>query len=181
MTLDESGTAIDHARGPLGRHHGFRHDDRTAVGDFNIQFVMGFLGELLLGLQIFFTSAGLITLLVGAIGVMNIMFVVVAERTREIGLRKAIGAPNLAIFTQFLEESLAITLAAGLAGVVFGCLAVWGFSALIAARGVATSPPIIEPATVDGVVVTLILIGVAAGVLPAMRAMKIEPAISLRS
>ncbi len=180
-TREISWTAIDHARGLLGTHHGFRHDDKSAVGEFNIQFVMTILEGLLLGLDIFFTAAGIITLLVGAVGVMNIMFVVVTERTREIGLRKAIGASNAAIFMQFLAEALSVTLAAGLAGVVFASLCVWGFRFLIEARSIVASPPILEIQTVLVVFFSLIGIGVASGILPALRAMRVEPAISLRA
>ena len=133
------------------------------------------------GLEIFFTSAGLITLLVGAIGVMNIMFVVVTERTREIGLRKAVGASNAAIFTQFLAEALAVTLAAGLSGAAFGALVVTGFRIFVESSGIATSPPVLVPGMIALVLASLILIGVGAGILPALRAMRVEPAISLRS
>ena len=151
------------------------------MGAFNVQEVVQIIDGLLLGLRLFLSAASLVTLFVGSVGVMNIMLVMVSERTREIGLRKAIGAPGRAIFLQFLAETLAVTLAAGVVGVLLGWLAVGASAAAIGTGNMLQGPPLLRARTVLFVVVTLIGTGVAAGILPAIRATRIDPAVSLRS
>jgi putative ABC transport system permease protein len=94
---------------------------------------------------VFLLSAGIVTLLVGAVGVMNIMLVVVGERTAEIGLRKAVGASDRAIFAQFLAEAAAVCGASGVVGALLGI----GLTRLIAAispqDGPLASPPLLDP------------------------------------
>ncbi len=114
-----------------------------------------------------------ISLFVGGIGVMNIMFVSVTERTREIGTRKAIGAKRRAILTQFLFESSAICLIGGLIGI----LASFGIAALI--------DKLVLPATVSVPIaivalVVSILVGVLSGIIPAYRASRLKPVEALR-
>jgi putative ABC transport system permease protein len=134
-----------------------------------------------LGLHLFLTAAGLITLLVGAVGVMNIMLVVVHERRREVGLRKAVGASERAIFVQFLAEALAITGAAGLAGGALGWLAVRFLTAISPTDSAMVFTPQLDASTVVFVALALMGVGVVAGVVPAQRAARIDPAISMRS
>jgi putative ABC transport system permease protein len=180
-TRESSWEALAAVRGLLGLHLHFRPDDESAMGAFNVQEVVQIIDGLLLGLRLFLSAASLVTLFVGSVGVMNIMLVMVSERTREIGLRKAIGAPGRAIFLQFLAETLAVTLAAGAVGVVLGWLAVGASAAAIGAGNMLQGPPILRARTVLFVAVTLIGTGVAAGILPAIRATRIDPAVSLRS
>lgn len=176
-----SWSAIEHARALLGLHQGFDHDDTSAVGSFNVADVMGILGGILFGLKLFLLSASLITLFVGGAGVMNIMLVVVTERTREIGLRKAIGASNRAIFVQFLAESLCVTLLSGLAGAAVGASLVIALSSWAATADSQLVTPVLVPAIPVGIFVSVAAIGVASGLLPAIRASRIEPATSLRA
>jgi len=106
---------------------------------------------------------------------------VVGERTREVGLRKAIGASEGAIFVQFLAETLAVTSLAGTLGGVLGWLSVRAMGAAIPQESIMAWRPTLEPSTAVGVALVLVAVGVAAGVLPARRAARIDPAISLRS
>lgn len=120
------------------------------------------------------TAIAGISLLVGGIGVMNILLVSVAERTREIGIRKALGASNSDIAAQFLVESLAISLGGGIAGYVCGYLMAFGISRFLSFNPVFTW---------DIVVVALgvsLFIGIVFGLYPAIRAARKDPIESLR-
>jgi putative ABC transport system permease protein len=179
-TPEESWSAIDRVRALLALHHDFEPDDDSAVGFFSIQEAIQLLELVMLGLRIFLIAAGLVTLMVGAVGVMNIMLVVVGERTREIGLRKAIGASNSAIFSQFLAETLTMTTLAGGLGALLGWAATAGFGAAAPPDG-SMPVPLFDLATVGAIVIALIVVGLTAGMVPAFRAARIDPAISLRS
>jgi putative ABC transport system permease protein len=180
-TRAEGWSALRAARAVLGLHHDFVPRDETAMGSFNIQEVVQIIDTLLLGLRLFLNTASLITLLVGAAGVMNIMFVVVTERTKEIGLRKAIGASNRAVFAQFLSETLVITVGAGLIGALLGWLAVRASGAAIPEGSTMVSTPVLLPESVVLIALTLMGVGIASGILPALRASRTDPAISLRA
>ncbi len=173
--------ATTDARGLLGFHHGFRPDDRGAMDDFNLEEVRQLVAPLYLGVRIFLTAASLITLCVGAVGVMNIMLVVVSERTKEIGLRKSVGGSNGAIFAQFLAETMLVCLAAGTAGALLGMLGVGLMARVVGEGSVVNAPPLLLPERVAVVMASLVGIGIAAGILPAARAARVDPAVSLRA
>jgi putative ABC transport system permease protein len=116
-----------------------------------------------------------ISLLVGGIGVMNIMLVSVTERTREIGTRKALGARNAAIRTQFIVEAVFICVVGGLIGILFGCLLGYGASALLMHHPQLPSLPV-----VIGSVCFAMAIGVFFGYYPANKAAKLDPIEALR-
>lgn len=126
-------------------------------------------------LTVLLTSIAALSLLVGGIGVMNIMLVSVTERTREIGLRKALGAPPGAIRRQFLIEAAILGLGGGVLGVVIGVVATWVLPGLIGSS-VIVSLPIVLLAL--GVAVA---IGLTFGVYPATRAARLTPIDALRS
>lgn len=165
----------------LSLHHDFAPADDRALSFFDIQEAVQIIDALGVGVSLFLTTAGLITLLVGAVGVMNIMLVVVGERTREVGLRKAVGASNRDVFLQFLFETVLVTSLAGVLGGVLGWLGVRWMAAQIPPDMVLAPVPYLEPATAAWIALTLVSVGVASGVLPARRAALIEPAVSLRS
>ena len=115
-----------------------------------------------------------ISLLVGGIGIMNITLVSVTERTREIGLRKAVGAPQKAILLQFLVETMTLALIGGLLGVALGAAIAWVFTTL----GLITAK-----VTFDVIFVAFIssaLIGLFFGIYPAFQASKLKPIEALR-
>lgn len=115
-----------------------------------------------------------VSLLVGGIGIMNIMLVSVTERTREIGLRKAIGAKREGILTQFLLESVVMCLCGGILGIVFGSVGVIGVAKLFKV------PPIVNMTSITTAFFFSAAVGVFFGLYPAMRASRLEPIQALR-
>ncbi|MFV0433606.1 MAG: ABC transporter permease [Leucobacter sp.] len=126
-------------------------------------------------LTVLLTGIAALSLLVGGIGVMNIMLVSVTERTREIGLRKALGAPGWAIRRQFLTEAAILGLTGGLVG------AVLGIGAALALSDVIGSSIVVSPLAVALSIVVAVGIGVVFGVYPATRAAKLAPIDALRA
>jgi len=130
-------------------------------------------------MNMFLGSVGLVTLALGAIGIINIMLVSVTERTREIGLRKALGATNRSILFQFFMEGIILTAVSG--GIGMGAAA-----ALMAALGTLPSPPgfdtpklVASSATLA--IASLSIAGIVAGIYPARKAAMLTPVDALRA
>ncbi len=119
------------------------------------------------------TALAAISLIVGGIGIMNIMLVTVAERTREIGIRKALGASNADILYQFLIESLAISITGGIFGFILGCMSAFLISTFL------TFDPIITWQNGLAAIVVSVAVGVVFGIYPAARAARKDPIESL--
>ncbi|MDB4950785.1 MAG: hypothetical protein JWM27_3434 [Gemmatimonadetes bacterium] len=136
-----------------------------------------------LGIEIFLGVVGALTLLVAGVGVANIMYVVVRERTREIGIKLAIGARRRHIMTQFVFEAMALSLAGGLAGLAFSTAVVLAVDSIPSNGNMAmeflTHPKLSAPIAL-GTVAILTAIGLMAGVFPARRAARMDPVESLR-
>ena len=115
-----------------------------------------------------------IALLVGGIGVMNIMLVAVTERTREVGVRKALGAPRRAILTQFLMEAVVLTAAGGVIGILMGA----GLSEAI--KLLFKFPTYVSAWSVITAITFSAMVGIFFGLYPAMRASRLDPVDSLR-
>ena len=174
----KGGPVEDEIRAVVGRRHNFDHQDSEALSIWNTAFEMVLFHNIMEGMNSFFVSVSLITLVLGGIGVMNIMLVAVRERTKEIGLRKALGATPRNIQWQFFGEGLALTLVSGGTGMV---------AALVLSALINLLP---MPARFAGMIVTwqtgvfsittLILIGIAASTYPARRAAELEPVEALR-
>ncbi len=179
-TPGQTWDAMDRVRSLLSLIHDFDADDKGAIDFASVQDAMQILELVMGGMRLFLVAAGLVTLLVGAVGVMNIMLVVVGERTKEIGLRKAIGASNRWIFLEFLTEALTMTTLAGVIGAFLGWLAITAAIAVAPKDG--TFPlPVFDGSTLAIITIALMAVGVVSAVVPAMRASRIDPAISLRS
>jgi ABC-type antimicrobial peptide transport system permease subunit len=178
---EESRDTLRLVRAILGRHHGFTQMDDAAMGAFNTQEIVDLVHGLLLALRLFLSAASLITLTVGAVGVMNMMLVMVSERTREIGLRKAIGASNRSIFVEILAETIVVTALAGALGIALGWLAVLGSARAIGTGAMLRAAPMLLPERVVVIFLTLNGVAVLSGILPALRAMRTDPAVALRA
>ncbi|MGH7499549.1 MAG: ABC transporter permease, partial [Gemmatimonadales bacterium] len=116
-----------------------------------------------------------ISLVVGGIVIMNIMLMAVSERTREIGIRKALGARRADILAQFVVESAALSLAGAMAGIGFGLALAW------LVKAVTPLPAAVAPWSILVGVLLGISVGVAAGVYPASRASRLDPILALRA
>jgi putative ABC transport system permease protein len=174
------GLAIEQAREATALHRGF--DPRSDAALWSVDFwdTLKVLFGMLFAIQLFMAVAGSLTLLVGAIGVMNIMLVVVTERTREIGVRKALGARDRDVFLQFLTEAVVVALAAGIAGTAGGLALLRATSGVFERAGIAVSA-LPDPFTTSVLSGALVLVAIVAGALPAARAARVPPAEALRS
>lgn len=131
--------------------------------------------SILTTLNLFVTFVAGISLFVGGIGVMNIMLVSVIERTKEIGIRKAIGAANIDILIQFLMESIILTGCGGILGIIFGV----GLAILIG--NIISIPPVFSAVSIFVSLFVSMAIGIIFGVMPAKKAAELNPVDALRS
>jgi putative ABC transport system permease protein len=178
-TAAQTGSAIEELRGLLSLRKGFAPDDKQAVRMWNNQEVYERFRGLFRGIRTFVWLIGLGTILAGVVGVSNIMLISVQERTREIGVRKAVGAPPSSIIAMVLQEALAITLVSGYLGLCAGVALV-----SFAQRVIPPSPFFRRP-EVDltvGMMATAVLVvaGMLAGLFPALRAARVNPIAALR-
>jgi putative ABC transport system permease protein len=170
--------AVRQVRRTLGRVHHFDETDKDALFIWDTMEGAKLVENIFNVVTIFFACVAIVTLCLGGIGVMNIMLVSVTERTREIGMRKAIGATRRDILRQFFAESAILTAVSGVLGLSLGV-------GLCVALNTLPLPdfvphPIISPISIIASVLTLSIITVTAGMYPAQRAAEMAPVESLR-
>jgi len=182
-TREQGVWSIDRVRALLGRHHAFKPQDAEAVAFFNIADAIKLVSAILVAVVVFLSACGVLTLAVGAVGVMNIMLVAVTERTREIGLRKALGATHRDLFIELVFETTIITVAAGAVGVGLAAAIIYGLGLLYdASPGFELIMPRVSfpPGLALLSCIVLVTTGILAGVVPALRAARLDPSVAMR-
>jgi putative ABC transport system permease protein len=173
-------------RSIMAGQHKFNESDRQAVRVFNLMTQLHQFEIITLGLKILMGFIGTLTLGIGGVGLMNIMLVSVTQRTREIGVEKALGAHRWHILFQFLTEALVITALGGLLGVILAYLVSWSVGSLTlwsAFEENASEGDIhlyIDTATLIWSTAILSFVGMISGMLPAIKAARLDPIEALR-
>jgi putative ABC transport system permease protein len=178
-SFDENETAKDELHRIVARNHGgFDPKGSDIWEEWDTIKNQKTMGKIFTAMDWFLGGVGLVTLALGAIGIVNIMLVAVTERTREIGLRKALGATNRNILFQFFLEGAFLTLLSGASGVGGAMLVIHLLSGVQLPPGFDT--PRIVPVSAIGAVLALALAGITAGLYPARKAAMLEPVEALR-
>jgi putative ABC transport system permease protein len=166
----------------MGARYKFDPEDEAALPIWDVAAGARQMRNMMLGIKIFLGIIGGLTLLIAGVGVANIMYVSIKERTREIGVKMAVGARRSYVLTQFMLEAMLITFGGGVLGMCVSYLLTKGFESVPMDSDVMSflGRPIISPEI--GIIVTVILglMGVLAGLFPAIKAASVSPAESLR-
>lgn len=167
----------------LAQRHDFDPADRQALGKWNAQKELDKLTGLFQGIKVFVWIVGIVTLLAGIVGVSNIMLITIKERTREIGVRKALGATPASIVGMIVQEALALTSMAGIFGLLFGVIVLEMVNHYFGQPepGKMFTYPAVSFEAAMGATITLIVAGVLAGFIPASQAVSINPIKALRT
>ncbi|MGY6647916.1 ABC transporter permease [Wenyingzhuangia sp. IMCC45574] len=178
LALAKSEAFAEQVKAKLQRMHKVHPDDPRAIRFWNSVKGNKDLYQLIWGMKLFFWAIGILTLIAGIVGVSNIMLIIVKERTKEIGIRKALGAQPKGIIGMVLHEAIFITSISGMIGLLFG------FGVLeIVGKNLQTDfiyQPTVDFSIAISTVILLVISGTIAGYFPAKYAAKIKPIIALR-
>jgi putative ABC transport system permease protein len=164
----------------IAARHYFDPSLKDAFQEWDTIEEMKMVGAIFTAMDVFLGGVGIVTLGLGAVGIINIMLVSVSERTSEIGLRKALGATKSTILAQFFWEGLLLTGVSGLIGIAFSAGLMAVLQALLTGKMPGWDPPRLVPWSAALAMGSLILSGVAAGLYPASKAAQLDPVEALR-
>lgn len=173
-----------HLKTVLAQRHKFSEDDDMALGIENTEAEFKKITGLFNGIRIFIWVVGIGTLIAGIVGVSNIMLIIVKERTREIGVRKALGATPFSIVSLILQESVVITGISGYMGLLAGTGLLAFLEYMMVSSGADVpyfAHPEVDPSVAISATVVLVVSGALAGLVPALKAARIKPIEALRA
>jgi len=176
------GIVEDNVKNQLKTKYNASPEDTNAFGSFNLGKEFKKLTGFLTGMQLLTIIVGTLTIIAGVIAISNILLITVKERTKEIGIRRALGAKPAEVRNQILLESVVITLSSGLIGFIFGMLLLMVLN--IATQGQDDFPfynPTVNYGNVFGAMAIMVFLGLVIGLIPAQRAVKIRPIEALRT
>ena len=187
VVASKEGVAVssieEKVRSLLKERHMIAPDDKQAIRGFNLEEEFNNVQNLFLGIKVLLWFVGIGTLFAGIIGVSNIMMITVKERTKEIGIRKAMGATPGSIISMILTESVFITSIAGYLGLMFGTFLIVGVNYLMVSMGIENQnfyDPKVNLSIAVSALLFLIISGTIAGLIPAIQAAKVNPVLALK-
>jgi putative ABC transport system permease protein len=187
VTTEEASETFEKSlRKKIASIHRFDPEDMSAIYVRNTAKDSAQTEKILGIINLFILIIGAASLVAGIVGVGNIMLITVKERTREIGIRKAIGASSASILRLIITEAIFITTAAGYVGIVLGTAITGGIGAMMEASATGDGPSMLKDPTVDlgtviGATLALVICGVGAGLIPAFKATRISPIEAMRA
>ncbi|WP_260705136.1 ABC transporter permease [Edaphobacter flagellatus] len=180
LTADLNETAKADVHRIIAERHGFEPSVKDAFEEWDTIKSERTVGLIFTAMDVFLGGVGIVTLALGAVGIINIMLVTVTERTKEIGLRKALGATSRSILMQFFLEGLMLTGLSGVIGILAAAGLMFGLGAMMGNNQMGFDPPRLVPWSAVMALGTLTLCGVVAGLYPASKAAALEPVEALR-
>jgi putative ABC transport system permease protein len=180
VSEDSNETAKAEVHRIIGARHGFDANSKDAFEEWDTIKSNRMVGLIFTAMDVFLGGVGIVTLALGAVGIINIMLVTVSERTKEIGLRKALGATNRSILFQFFLEGLTLTGVSGLIGIVGAAILMAALGSVMGNNDMGFDPPRLVPWSAVMAMGSLTLCGIVAGIYPARQAAMLQPVEALR-
>jgi len=179
-TKGDTTAAVPAVHRVIAERHGFDPALKDAFEEWDTIQEEHMIGAIFNAMDIFLGGVGIVTLALGAVGIINIMLVSVTERTREIGLLKALGATKRSILAQFFWEGLLLTAVSGLIGIAVSAGGMWVLQKMLTGKVPGFDPPRLVPWSAAMALGCLVLCGVVAGLYPASKAAALDPIEALR-